>query len=100
MESRRGRGGGTFVVAPKTGRGRSASQIGKSIRHSLDDALDLRRVIEPGAAELAASRTLTADDRASLLRYLDESVHCARTNAGWPTPGCTWRSPPPAAARR
>jgi GntR family transcriptional repressor for pyruvate dehydrogenase complex len=77
VESRRGRGGGTFVVAPKVGRARSASQIGKSIRHSLDDALDLRRVIEPGAAELAATRTLTADDRASLLRYLDESVHCA-----------------------
>lgn len=77
VESRRGRGGGTFVVAPKAGRPRSASQIGRSIEHSLDDALDMRRVIEPGAAELAASRTLTADDRASLLRYLDESRHCS-----------------------
>ncbi|MEO6704101.1 MAG: GntR family transcriptional regulator [Jatrophihabitantaceae bacterium] len=76
VESRRGRGGGTFVVAPKAGQRRSASQIGKSIAHSLDDALDLRRVVEPGAAALAASRTLTADDRASLLRYLDEATHC------------------------
>jgi GntR family transcriptional repressor for pyruvate dehydrogenase complex len=77
VESRRGRGGGTFVVAPRSGRARSASQIGRSIEHSLDDALDMRRVIESGAAELAASRTLTADDRASLLRYLAESTGCA-----------------------
>jgi DNA-binding FadR family transcriptional regulator len=77
VESRRGRGGGTFVMAPKAGRARSASQIGKDIGHSLEDALDLRRVVEPGAAALAASRTLTADDRASLLRYLDQATHCS-----------------------
>ena len=82
------------------GRARSASQIGESIAHSLDDALDLRRVVEPGAAALAASRTLTADDRASLLRYLDEATHCAPPSGGWPIRGCTWRSRPPAAARR
>ena len=74
VESRRGRGGGTFVVTPKEKRSRSVSQIGESIAHSLDDALDLRRVVEPGAAALAASRTLTAGDRASLLRYLAEAT--------------------------
>ena len=102
VESRRGRGGGTFVVAPRreARRGR-ASQIEQSLAHSLDDALALRRVVEPGAAALAASRTLTAADRASLRRYLDEATDCAPTRrGGWPTRGCTWRSPRSAAARR
>jgi GntR family transcriptional repressor for pyruvate dehydrogenase complex len=76
VESRRGRGGGTFVVTPKARRPRSADQIGRAITHSLDDALDLRRVVEPGAAALAASRTLSAVDRASLLGYLDDAATC------------------------
>jgi DNA-binding FadR family transcriptional regulator len=77
VESRRGRGGGTFVVGPKLQRARTAVQIERSIAHSLDDALDLRRVVEPGAAALAASRTLTAADRGSLLRYLSEATGCS-----------------------
>jgi GntR family transcriptional repressor for pyruvate dehydrogenase complex len=77
VESRRGRGGGTFIVELKEKRPRTPSQIGESIAHSLDDALDLRRVVEPGAAALAASRTLAAADRSSLLRYLDEATNCA-----------------------
>jgi GntR family transcriptional repressor for pyruvate dehydrogenase complex len=76
VESRRGRGGGTFVVAPTRGRARSRAKIEQSIAHSLDDALCLRRVVEPGAAALAASRTLTASDRASLNRYLDAATNC------------------------
>lgn len=76
VESRRGRGGGTFVVAPTRGRARSRAKIEQSIAHSLDDALSLRRVVEPGAAALAATRTLTAADRASLNRYLDAATHC------------------------
>jgi len=78
VESRRGRGGGTFVVAPKTRSPRRAEQIGRSLRHVLDDALDLRRIIEPGAAALAASRTLTAADRAMLHRCLTETTRCTR----------------------
>jgi GntR family transcriptional repressor for pyruvate dehydrogenase complex len=76
VESRRGRGGGTFVVSPRPEKARSASQIGESITHSIDDALDLRRVVEPGAAALAATRTLTAGDRASLTRYLGDATSC------------------------
>jgi DNA-binding FadR family transcriptional regulator len=38
--------------------------------------MSLRRVVEPGAAALAASRTLTAADRASLRRYLDAATDC------------------------
>jgi DNA-binding FadR family transcriptional regulator len=78
VESRRGRGGGTFVVAPTTGvRGHGrAAKLGSPTFSSMDDALDLRRVIEPGAAALAATRTLSAADRASLRRYLDEATNC------------------------
>jgi DNA-binding FadR family transcriptional regulator len=78
VESRRGRGGGTFVVAPTAsglGHGRAA-KLGSPAFSSMDDALDLRRVIEPGAAALAATRTLSAADRASLRRYLDEATNC------------------------
>jgi DNA-binding FadR family transcriptional regulator len=56
---------------------RSREAIGNAITHSLDDALSLRRVVEPGAAALAAGRTLTAADRASLGRYLDEATQCS-----------------------
>ncbi|HEY8828906.1 MAG TPA: GntR family transcriptional regulator [Jatrophihabitantaceae bacterium] len=76
VESRRGRGGGTFIVSPKVQRPRPPDQISRSLGHSLDDALALRRVVEPGAAALAATRTLTAADRASLHRYLDEATNC------------------------
>lgn len=76
VESRRGRGGGTFVVSPKAQRPRRADQISRSFEHTLEDALDLRRVVEPGAAGLAASRTLSAADRASLHRYLAEATDC------------------------
>jgi len=75
VESRRGRGGGTFVVSPRQGRGRP-SGLHRSLGQSLEDTLALRRVVEPGAAALAASRTLTAADRASLHRYLDEATDC------------------------
>ncbi|MDP9116472.1 MAG: GntR family transcriptional regulator [Actinomycetota bacterium] len=76
VESRRGRGGGTFVMSPKIQRPRPAGQISASLGHALDDALALRRVVEPGAAGLAATRTLTAVDRASLLRYLADATNC------------------------
>jgi DNA-binding FadR family transcriptional regulator len=77
VESRRGRGGGTFVVAPPHLRLGERQKIERSVAANLEDTLALRRVVEPGAAALAASRTLTAADRASLLRYLDEATHVA-----------------------
>lgn len=73
VESRRGRGGGTFVVSPKAQRPRRADQVDRSLGASMEDTLALRRVVEPGAAALAATRTLTAADRASLHRYLAEA---------------------------
>jgi GntR family transcriptional repressor for pyruvate dehydrogenase complex len=74
VESRRGRGGGTFVVSPKTRRPRGGEGRRRALGDSLEDTLDLRRVVEPGAAALAAARTLTAADRASLRRYLDDAT--------------------------
>lgn len=74
LESRRGRGGGTFVVAPRQ-RARSREKLGASLSAGLEDALALRRVVEPGAAALAAGRTLTAADRASLRRYLEAATN-------------------------
>ena len=78
LESRRGRGGGTFVVSPrqrptKVG---PTEKVTRSLRISLEDSLALRRVVEPGAASLAATKTLTAADRATLRRYLAEATDC------------------------
>lgn len=76
VESRRGRGGGTFVAIPRPERARSRAKIEQTIGHDLDDALALRKVVEPGAAALAASRTLSAADRSSLLDYLRAATDC------------------------
>ena len=81
VESRRGRGGGTFVAAPRPHAPARAEQIERADRARLEDALALRRVVEPGAAALAASRTLTAADRASLLGYLPRPRPTARPSA-------------------
>jgi GntR family transcriptional repressor for pyruvate dehydrogenase complex len=77
VESRRGRGGGTFIVSPKLHRPLSSEQAKEPLRERLEDTLDLRRVIEPGAAALAAGRPLTAADRATLNRCLDEATNCS-----------------------
>lgn len=77
--TRRGRGGGTVVVY----QGVSPSQVGRSkVRHgaTLSDALDFRRVVEPGAAYLAAGRSLSADERAWLTTSAKE-VSSAPDNA-------------------
>ncbi|HEY7010991.1 MAG TPA: GntR family transcriptional regulator [Jatrophihabitantaceae bacterium] len=76
VESRRGRGGGTFVVAPPGPRTRPRAVLGRAAAHNLEDTLALRRVVEPGVAALAASRTLSAADRASLRGYLDAATDC------------------------
>jgi DNA-binding FadR family transcriptional regulator len=77
VQSRRGRGGGTFVCTPPALRRRGPRQIGRSMGDTLQDALDMRRVVEPGAAELAAMRTLTGEDRAALNECLVEATGAA-----------------------
>ena len=71
VESRRGRYGGTFVTdtLPPTASGRPRAELAAS----LEDVLTLRRVLETGAAEAAASRDLTGADRAHLLEALAEA---------------------------
>ena len=76
IESRRGRGGGTFVVRrARNGPGR----VGRGV--DAHAASTTRRtcgaIVEPGAAALAASRTLTAADRAACRGYLPrvEELH-------------------------
>jgi DNA-binding FadR family transcriptional regulator len=62
LETRRGRHGGTFVIAwVPVPSDEGARAIIREMGDELTDALDLRRVVEPGAAVLAAERATTAD---------------------------------------
>lgn len=81
VETRRGRGGGTVVtyravVPVASGRGSLQHRVAQ-----LHDALDFRRVVEPGAAALAASRNLSADQRAWLVRCRSEVEQAQDTGA-------------------
>jgi GntR family transcriptional repressor for pyruvate dehydrogenase complex len=79
LESRRGHGGGTFVVAPiasRPGSGHVADAGPDAVTVSLKDTVALRRIVEPGAAALAATRTLSAADRATLHRCLRDATDC------------------------
>jgi DNA-binding FadR family transcriptional regulator len=89
LESRRGRSGGTFVVSPtgdSTGKKArpDAGALAREMGEALPDALDFRRVLEPGAAALAATRTLSAADRQHLVACLaasrDRSPETRRVN--------------------
>jgi DNA-binding FadR family transcriptional regulator len=61
VESRRGRYGGTFVAAALPTPAPRTAPAGE-----LEDVLTLRQVLEVGAAEAAAGRTLTQADRQHL----------------------------------
>ena len=57
VETRRGRGGGTVVtLKPKTPSARAAARISQRKRRDWLDALEYRRIVEPGAAHLAAQQ--------------------------------------------
>jgi DNA-binding FadR family transcriptional regulator len=73
VESRRGRGGGTFVVAPTNIRPTARDHTDRPSPAAVNDTLDLRRIVEPGAAALAATRTLSAADRSTLHRCLADA---------------------------
>ncbi|WP_245985250.1 FadR/GntR family transcriptional regulator [Streptomyces tateyamensis] len=73
VESRRGRYGGTFVTyrlpAPDLG------ELARAVRDmgtELEDALTYRLVLETGAAEQAARRELTAEQRERFTRHLTD----------------------------
>lgn len=69
VETRRGRGGGTFVtLEPRTPSARAAARISEDRRRDWLDALEFRRVVEPGAAYLAARAELSGVRREQLER--------------------------------
>jgi GntR family L-lactate dehydrogenase operon transcriptional regulator len=72
VESRRGRYGGTFVNESLPGPERSPG--GKVDPVALEDALSLRYVLETGAAEMAAARSLSPADRQHLTGTLAEAA--------------------------
>ncbi len=74
VESRRGRYGGTFVNArlPKPRR-TPVKRLARELGKGLDDALVLRSALEAGAAEAAASRSLSSAERDHLRRCLAET---------------------------
>jgi DNA-binding FadR family transcriptional regulator len=82
VESRRGRYGGTFVLPQREWRRdrRDARQIARDMGEEVVDALLLREVLEPGAAELAA-RVQHGDDALSQLRIALEHEQTAELDA-------------------
>jgi GntR family transcriptional repressor for pyruvate dehydrogenase complex len=87
VATRRGRSGGTVVTyepasyAPPAEP--AASRRTDKLKHrgpQLRDALDFRRVVEPGAAYLAATRELSGEQRAWLVTGEDE-VRAAQDDA-------------------
>ena len=72
VTSRRGRGGGTFVRYRLPDG--DAQAVARSMGETLTHALDYRRIIEPGAAALAASTPLVAAARDHLTTCLAEAT--------------------------
>jgi DNA-binding FadR family transcriptional regulator len=92
VQSTRGRNGGTVVVydpkhRPAGDARREARKLGAP---AVLDALAFRAVVEPGAAELAASRDLDAVDRDRLLAALERVGDAEGQTRHQPPP-----SPPP-----
>ncbi|MGH3758644.1 FadR/GntR family transcriptional regulator [Actinophytocola sp.] len=73
VESRRGRYGGTFVAETLPSSPRSdPADPSEASDVDMEDVLTLRRVLETGAAESAAARTLTPAERQHLMVALTE----------------------------
>jgi GntR family transcriptional repressor for pyruvate dehydrogenase complex len=70
VTTRRGRGGGTVVVYRGPQVAGTGVQALSWTREQILDALAFRRVVEPGAAALAAAADLTADRRSWLVEAL------------------------------
>ena len=69
VTTRRGRGGGSVVDFQPEAPGSSVTL--DQPREDLVDALDFRRIVEPGAAYAAAGRKLTASQKTALRDALD-----------------------------
>ncbi|MDI6411416.1 FCD domain-containing protein [Streptomyces albus] len=79
VESRRGRYGGTFVLAqPPVGGTAGAARARAGVpAPDLEDTLTFREVLEAGAAELCAARGLSEDEAARLREALDATRDAA-----------------------
>jgi GntR family transcriptional repressor for pyruvate dehydrogenase complex len=81
VETTRGRGGGTVVtLRPRSPSARAAARVTDAKRRDWLDALEYRRVVEPGAAQLAAHLPLT-DVRREQLERAHADVASARKPA-------------------
>ena len=67
----RGRGGGTVVASTPATPGESGRGALAGRRDELMDTLLFRRVVEPGACQVAAGRTLTPDEQGLLSAALE-----------------------------
>jgi DNA-binding FadR family transcriptional regulator len=82
VETHRGRGGGTVVtLKPRTPSARAAARVDSAQRLAWLDALEFRRVVEPGAAYLAARTDLPGVRRDQLERALADVVAARRPAA-------------------
>lgn len=71
VQTRRGRGGGTVVTLKPSLPARTSARRTAQRRADWLDALDYRRIVEPGAAQLAASTELSDASRRALTRAHD-----------------------------
>src|SRR6185503_9127009 len=62
----RGGGGTVVTLKPRTPSGRAAARVPTARRQDWLDALDFRRIVEPGAAQMAAAADLEDRARAQL----------------------------------
>ena len=77
VETRRGRGGGSTVTSQARGRFTGGlAKVSSATKSEWLDALEFRRVVEPGAAHMAASHDLAGADRDRLLAS-ETAVHDA-----------------------
>jgi DNA-binding FadR family transcriptional regulator len=75
IQSRRGRYGGSFVTRPDPSSGHVDRGLqARSLDATLEERLTLRHVLETGAAEAAAQRSFSPEERAHLTRRLAETT--------------------------
>ena len=80
VQTTRGRGGGTVVtLKPKTPSARAAARTTVQRRREWLDTLDFRRIVEPGAAHLAAQVHLDTTQRDQLEQALAEVSSAERS---------------------
>ena len=75
VQSRRGRYGGSFVTRPNRGPSHvDPERLTRQPGAALEECLTLRHVLETGAAEAAAARLSSPEERAHLTRRLAETT--------------------------